>query len=82
MGYLSGLLPLKARQDHINDATVHIKGIGILKAIFGQSEKYRRGRGMSSTPVRGLKMREAGCVGAFPAVVHRVFPTIAPPLEV
>ena len=36
-------------------------GIGILKAIFGQSEKYRRGRRMSITPVSGLKMREGGC---------------------
>jgi hypothetical protein len=41
-------------------------GIGILKAIFVQSEKYRRGRGMSITPVSALKMRRAGCEKGLP----------------
>ncbi len=36
-------------------------GIGILKAIFGQSEKYPSGSRMSITPVSGLKMRAADC---------------------
>jgi hypothetical protein len=49
-------------------------GTGILKAIFVQSEKYRRGRGMSITPVSGLKMRGGRLrEGEFPAVLHRYF---------
>ena len=41
-------------------------GIGILKAIFGQSEKYPSGSRMSITPVSGLKMRAAGCEKGLP----------------
>ena len=29
-------------------------GVGILNGIFGQSEKYQKGRGMSIKPVSGL----------------------------
>ena len=58
--------PIKMRQlrtelwYHSIVARRHLQGIGILKAIFEQSEEYRRGGGLSSTRFRGLKMREAG----------------------
>ena len=42
-----------------------LEGIGILKVIFGQSEKYQRDSRMSIRPVSVLNMREAGCEKSF-----------------
>ena len=52
--------------------------IGLLNAMFGLSETYRRGRGLSMRLTSGLKDEGAGCEQDLPEfcalLAHRIFP--------